>query len=1170
MESVLCRQHEDPENSYRVCHSIRPYFKHILITTPKKIMKISELNEFTLKWTDQKNETTLEEILGCQFDSLYSKQLKLEFEPTHVKRSSKKIQAQFSKTIINKLAVTCIKIKNIHHIYSWKKNLLCICLLGCHSHESWTGHSRYLNFLNMFSNINYHVSKKHKELPRNLVICVSKRLTLLFWSTLSELICLRQNAETFPNALPALKAETNTNCTEKDDLTLKQEDYEMEDYCESNSEAYYSETNFMNNQEENLLETETGNDYFQIIESNFLEPERIIHHYDGSERIPAISQTNFMNNSQANSSETKDFSELDSETNFMNNQEENMLESANILEPETNSYQIETYSSDEINTNEEIHLTKFIDKTENSFVANLIKSADQHLQHKRQIISSIYDLNPDLKLLEVLGEDCLIHWIEHKNSLRFSIENEFQLQKLGIYHDINSYKNLIYKSNQPIPIPFQCTEKNTDYNEDNSSDVENIQIPSSLTGNSFKNDNIQSTSKFTKTLETNNSTVISENEDIEPIVQNNTSIFEHRNDVNTLDNSNEEEDPQLFTSINTFDSQQIRSEHFLKKFLIDDDTVLPLDEIWNYILEETDNKKRIVDFLPILPEVDQFVERICIKRNNILIYLKEFLYKNTSLTKNGNKGHVASEYFNIIKRFFSFAQMCLQLVGKKIVLDLFFCRNVKNSKIVIPFFIEILKQDRTHSTIEKYRRALNRMADFLKLCQISTDFKENVGLNELLDCLLVGRKTKDQERLLNLNLEKTQIIEEFNTDDLKKLVSIVKIQEILDSVDENLSFRNKENREKFMLAQGAIAFLLRSMNASHTIDILYISITMIQHGLRKAEKNSAPYIVLPPLKRFKNSANKTDTVVKLSLPKRYHTILQKFVEMRKRFKIRRVKNQQNLFINVYGLHATRSTLDNTIKNYVESLGFDYLGATVFRDIIETIAEGDLNTVRSNSIELHNIESTRLDLHESLLHNAATAKKYYIYPSDKQAVARTTFIDSTCFNSNEKQLRSNSSEIESSDMDEISTQDSDIPQSSGFSNDDIETCVETIESQNKVSSLPSSDDTSLPSSDDTENTQSLSQLKNSLPLNKRMKLITQNKFHKKVVLFKEDNNHFIHTKNYVDDSKIKKFIECENILEKDCKEAGHQYDIPNSSEIDNARRQRMRKKIKYHKKRQNSQ
>ena len=86
-----------------------------------------------------------------------------------------------------------------------------------------------------------------------------------------------------------------------------------------------------------------------------------------------------------------------------------------------------------------------------------------------------------------------------------------------------------------------------------------------------------------------------------------------------------------------------------------------------------------------------------------------------------------------------------------------------------------------------------------------------------------------------------------------------------------------ENRNRFLVAQGAIAFLIRSMNAAHPVDLTGLTCEAVRQGLRSA---TGPTIVFHPCDRFKNSFSKTKAVFRLSVPARYGKVMQSFIVMR--------------------------------------------------------------------------------------------------------------------------------------------------------------------------------------------------------------------------------------------------------------------------------------------------
>ena len=425
-----------------------------------------------------------------------------------------------------------------------------------------------------------------------------------------------------------------------------------------------------------------------------------------------------------------------------------------------------------------------------------------------------------------------------------------------------------------------------------------------------------------------------------------------------------------------------------------------IEDIWRFSLSSDNswNQARDINhFLPISPDVQQWLEKMSYKDANLSVSLMSFFYNQASVLPLGNwstRTNNSGQKFAIILRFYSFCQQVNNLLGTPAKLSANFCRCIEDKKMVIGFCLLLLLLGRCAKTIGHYSHALKRMHQFLLQAKIvqKTDAMDEVG--NLLQLILTARNIKDQDVRLKNRIEQTEQIDAFDAEQLKPLSSVPNVEKIVNEFSETVQSSFALKRLIFYLVQGCIAHLIRFFNGSHNIDLVGLTISAVSNGLEKAERTGNPLIIFDAVRRFKNSSKK-NVILKLSVPARYSEALKRFVEARKQLKNVQ-KNEQALFLTHKGQAANKDNIVCFIRNYFKSFGLKDVGANMNRHMIVTQAQTELEKMRSSSVAMQNCERAMENFPGSLIHSAEMAQRHYNHPVDQQAAFRTSLIDSSVF------------------------------------------------------------------------------------------------------------------------------------------------------------------------------
>ena len=130
---------------------------------------------------------------------------------------------------------------------------------------------------------------------------------------------------------------------------------------------------------------------------------------------------------------------------------------------------------------------------------------------------------------------------------------------------------------------------------------------------------------------------------------------------------------------------------------------------------------------------------------------------------------------------------------------------------------------------------------------------------------LSARKVKDSSNQLKRSIAKTQSIENFDYNTLRKVVTVENMVLVMAELQESKNLMSAKNTRRFNCATGAVATSLVLTNGCHWVDISWLTLADLQNGLESANDK---FVVFQPSKSFKGSFSKKTTIFKLSLPSR--------------------------------------------------------------------------------------------------------------------------------------------------------------------------------------------------------------------------------------------------------------------------------------------------------------
>ena len=421
-----------------------------------------------------------------------------------------------------------------------------------------------------------------------------------------------------------------------------------------------------------------------------------------------------------------------------------------------------------------------------------------------------------------------------------------------------------------------------------------------------------------------------------------------------------------------------------------------VEDIWRFILNggSRDVNKDVNSFLPLRIPVKEWCESLRCEISSLRFSVKEFVYKTSSILYVDEAGKKAKSFAKqnlvMISRFYSFCADTLCLMGKNFDLNDDFCKYIQEENFLLGFFLQVLRHDRTEKTISAYRDSLCKMTQFLEKGKFIADSRTFYDVSSTLNMILSGRKVVDKKQLIQKNIQKTKLVEEFDPKKLAEIISVERIGMAVDQFSRVDSVVLLEGKQKFFRAQGAVALLFRSMNASHLIDIQDLTCDVVEAGLKQRH---GPTIIFEPNLRFKNSHSK-NVIFRLSIPVRFCRVLSEYVTARRKLPF----DHPFLFSNSKGKPASAANISNSITAYLKSEGVKDIGANNFRHMIETLAQNALEQAKKDSVLLQTAETNRESLHGGLLHTPETAHRYYVHSTDKQSAFRSQFIDTACFQS----------------------------------------------------------------------------------------------------------------------------------------------------------------------------
>ena len=111
---------------------------------------------------------------------------------TNIYPSSRSPYRNNIQTISNAVAegrkFSVVQFNGFRHLFKNKNDLLAICALGCHSHETVYANAylEVLNPLRLFSNLYYHAKTRHDDKPYAQYISISKKATEFILTVVDE------------------------------------------------------------------------------------------------------------------------------------------------------------------------------------------------------------------------------------------------------------------------------------------------------------------------------------------------------------------------------------------------------------------------------------------------------------------------------------------------------------------------------------------------------------------------------------------------------------------------------------------------------------------------------------------------------------------------------------------------------------------------------------------------------------------------------------------------------------------------------------------------------------------------------------------------------------------------------------------------------------------------
>ena len=316
----------------------------------------------------------------------------------------------------------------------------------------------------------------------------------------------------------------------------------------------------------------------------------------------------------------------------------------------------------------------------------------------------------------------------------------------------------------------------------------------------------------------------------------------------------------------------LEDENFLEKWFMEEGTV-SVESIWRHCLvSETNSKSAEVNyFLPIEDEVKEWLQQLATKTAGISVTLQEFLFKGSSkisLERILSEKSASKQHFATLLRFYSFCLKGRSILRESFELDQKFLGLVLDPKYALGFLLQVVKHGRHVITVKRYQDSLLRMVEYLvqgDLIKADAVHKFN-KISAHLDLFMSARKVKDSSNQLLKSIAKTESIERFDYEELRKVVTVANFISVIDALKQVKSLRSNKNKRKLNIATGAVAISLILPNVCHWVDISWMTLKDFQKGLDSADEK---FIIFQPSKTFKGSFTKTKTMFKLAIPSRY-------------------------------------------------------------------------------------------------------------------------------------------------------------------------------------------------------------------------------------------------------------------------------------------------------------